>query len=193
MTNACGCAHDPATWAARVELSCLRQGIPADAVAAAGARHLRATSAAPLGAYAILEELSRREGKAVAPPTVYRTLDFFLEHGFVHKIESLNAYAPCEHLGHAHHGMLLICETCGRSEEIEDRGRDARACGGPALRSPGFYQLRRRRHGEALGTYARKLRAARGAFGNDFKAIRARKSGSRGVYSISCRAFRCGF
>ena len=83
-------------------------------------------SVAPLGAYAILEELSRREGKHVAPPTVYRTLDFFLEHGFVHKIESLNAYAPCEHLDHAHHGMLLICEACGRSEEIEDAERDAR-------------------------------------------------------------------
>ena len=77
-------------------------------------------SGAPLGAYAILEELSRREGKQVAPPTVYRTLDFLLEHGFVHKIESLNAFAPCEHLGHAHHGMLVVCETCGRSEEIED-------------------------------------------------------------------------
>ena len=81
---------------------------------------------APLGAYAILDELSRREGKHVAPPTVYRTLDFLLERGFVHKIESLNAYAPCEHLGHAHHGMLLICEACGRSEEIEDDEVDAR-------------------------------------------------------------------
>ena len=56
----------------------------------------------------------------MAPPTVYRTLEFFLDRGFVHKIETLNAYAPCEHLGHAHHGMLLICESCGRSEEIED-------------------------------------------------------------------------
>src|SRR5208337_1369712 len=81
MTTTCDCVHDPATWAARVELACLRQGVQ---------------------------------------PTVYRTLDFFLEHGFVHKIESRNAYAPCEHLGHAHHGMLLICEDCGRSEEIED-------------------------------------------------------------------------
>jgi Fur family zinc uptake transcriptional regulator len=77
-------------------------------------------AAAPLGAYAILEELSHREGKQVAPPTVYRTLEFLLEHGFVHKIESLNAFAPCEHLGHAHHGMLVLCEACGRSEEIED-------------------------------------------------------------------------
>ena len=77
--------------------------------------------------------LSHGEGKRVAPPTVYRTLDFLIERGFVHKIESLNAYAPCEHLGHAHQGMLLICEACGRSEEIEDddvmRAMAARAAG----------------------------------------------------------------
>ena len=78
----------------------------------------------PLGAYAIIDQLSRREGKPVAPPTVYRTLDFFLEHGFVYKIESRNAYAPCEHLGHAHHGALLLCEKCGRSDEIEDAKLD---------------------------------------------------------------------
>jgi Fur family zinc uptake transcriptional regulator len=45
---------------------------------------------------------------------------FLLEHGFVYKIESRNAYAPCEHLGHAHHGALLLCEKCGRNDKIED-------------------------------------------------------------------------
>src|ERR1700689_5566226 len=74
----------------------------------------------PFGAYGMNVLLPRCEGKPVAPPTVYRTLDFFLEHGFVFKIESRNAYAPCEHLGHAHHGALLLCEKCGRSDEIED-------------------------------------------------------------------------
>jgi Fur family zinc uptake transcriptional regulator len=77
-------------------------------------------SPAPLGAYAIIEALSKREGKPIAPPTVYRTLEFFLGHGFLHKIESRNAYAPCEHLGHAHQGVLLFCEKCGRSDEVED-------------------------------------------------------------------------
>ncbi len=119
MTNACGCSHDPANWAARVELSCSRQGVQLTPLRRR-VLDIFSDSVAPLGAYAILEELSRREGKQVAPPTVYRTLDFFIEHGFVHKIETVNAYAPCEHLGHAHHGMLLICKSCGRSEEIED-------------------------------------------------------------------------
>jgi Fur family transcriptional regulator, zinc uptake regulator len=115
----CGCEYSRATWAAKVESACLRRGAHLTPLRRR-VLDIFSHSAAPLGAYAILEELSRREGKQAAPPTVYRTLDFFLEHGFVHRIESLNAFAPCEHLDHAHHGMLLICEACGRSEEIED-------------------------------------------------------------------------
>ena len=118
--NDCGCKYEPAMWAAQVESACLRQGVQLTPLRRR-VLDILSDSPAPLGAYAILEEMSRREGKHVAPPTVYRTLDFFLEHGFVHKIESLNAYAPCEHLDHAHHGILLICETCGRSEELEDK------------------------------------------------------------------------
>jgi Fur family zinc uptake transcriptional regulator len=117
--RACGCAHDPSTWAAQVEEVCARDGAQLTPLRRR-VLDIFSESRGPLGAYAILEELSRREGKQVAPPTVYRTLDFLLDHGFVHRIESLNAYAPCEHLGHAHHGMLVVCEACGGSEEIED-------------------------------------------------------------------------
>ncbi len=119
IERTCGCADDPSSWAERVEQACLRDGAQLTPLRRR-VLDIFSGSVAPLGAYAILDELSRREGKHVAPPTVYRTLDFLLERGFVHKIESLNAYAPCEHLDHAHHGMLLICESCGRSEEIED-------------------------------------------------------------------------
>ena len=48
----------------------------------------------PTGAYDILEELSTNKARA-APPTVYRALNFLLKHGFVHKIESLNAFLGC--------------------------------------------------------------------------------------------------
>lgn len=119
MSNACGCDFSAETWAAQVESACLRQGMQLTPLRRR-VLNILSDSGAPLGAYAILDELSRREGKRVAPPTVYRTLDFFLGHGFIHKIESLNAYAPCEHLSHAHSGVLLICEGCGRSEEAED-------------------------------------------------------------------------
>ena len=106
-------------WQGQVETVCARQGLHLTPLRRQVLTIL-AESSAPLGAYAIIDQLSRREGKPVAPPTVYRTLDFFLEHGFLYKIESRNAYAPCEHLGHSHHGALLLCEKCGRSDEIED-------------------------------------------------------------------------
>jgi Fur family transcriptional regulator, zinc uptake regulator len=106
-------------WQGQVETVCARQGLHLTPLRRQVLTIL-AENSAPLGAYAIIDQLSRREGKPVAPPTVYRTLDFFLEHGFLYKIESRNAYAPCEHLGHAHHGALLLCEKCGRSDEIED-------------------------------------------------------------------------
>jgi Fur family zinc uptake transcriptional regulator len=106
-------------WAAQVEQSCAKKGLALTPLRRQILTIL-AHAPAPLGAYAIIEELSREQHKAVAPPTVYRTLEFFLENGFLHKIESRNAYAPCEHLGHDHHGILLICGRCGRTDEIEN-------------------------------------------------------------------------
>ena len=118
------CRSGTPNWASKVEQACARNNLHLTPLR----RQILAILAqapTPLGAYAIIEELSREQRKAVAPPTVYRTLDFFLEHGFLHKIESRNAYAPCEHLGHAHHGILLICSRCGRTDEIENAGVDS--------------------------------------------------------------------
>ena len=43
---------------------------------------------APIGAYDILEEM--REGsRAAAPPTVYRALEFLVEHGFVKRSKAI--------------------------------------------------------------------------------------------------------
>ena len=112
------------SWASQVEQTCARENLHLTPLRRQILAIL-AHSPTPLGAYAIVEELSREQRKAVAPPTVYRTLDFFLEHGFLHKIESRNAYAPCEHLGHEHHGILLICSRCGRTDEIENAGIDS--------------------------------------------------------------------
>lgn len=112
-----------AVWQRQVESACAGQGLHLTPLRRQVLAIL-AESRAPLGAYAIIDRLSRVEGKPIAPPTVYRTLEFFLDHGFLYKIESRNAYAPCEHLGHAHHGALLLCEKCGRSNEIEDAKLD---------------------------------------------------------------------
>lgn len=69
-------------------------------------------STKPLGAYEILEEL----GKVIEtpkPPTVYRAIEFWQQTGFIHRIESLNAYAIC-HADHRHKdSQFMICNDCG--------------------------------------------------------------------------------
>jgi Fur family transcriptional regulator, zinc uptake regulator len=74
----------------------------------------------PRGAYAILEDLSQQDGKATAPLTVYRALEFLVEQGLVHRIESLNAYVGCAAPGASHSGQFLVCEGCGDAAEIDD-------------------------------------------------------------------------
>ncbi|MBK1721019.1 Fur family transcriptional regulator [Thiocystis violacea] len=73
----------------------------------------------PLGAYEILEAM--REGaRALAPPTVYRALDFLLAQGLVHKLESLHAFVGCNHPERPHCSQFLICADCGLVTELED-------------------------------------------------------------------------
>ncbi|MFZ3325197.1 MAG: Fur family transcriptional regulator [Methylocella sp.] len=105
-------------WAAQVESACAGSGLQLTRLRRQ-VLDIIAKAPAPLGAYAIIDAMSRAQDKQVAPPTVYRTLGLFLEQGFIHKIESRNAYGPCEHLGHRHQGILLICENCGRTDEVE--------------------------------------------------------------------------
>ena len=73
----------------------------------------------PLGAYEILDALRDARGSA-APPTVYRALDFLLNHGLIHRIESLNAYVGCTAPELPHGGQFLICRSCGATAELND-------------------------------------------------------------------------
>ncbi len=73
----------------------------------------------PVGAYDLLNQLQKEKSRA-APPTVYRALEFLLEHGLVHRIETLNAYVGCGE-PHSHHGaQFLICRDCGAVAELDD-------------------------------------------------------------------------
>ncbi|MET0084625.1 MAG: Fur family transcriptional regulator [Sedimenticola sp.] len=73
----------------------------------------------PVGAYALME-LVGNDGRKVAPPTVYRSLDFLLEHGLIHRIASLNAYVGCSHPSHEHAPRFFICDHCGEAAELDD-------------------------------------------------------------------------
>lgn len=72
----------------------------------------------PLGAYAILELLAADGQGHPAPPTVYRALDFLLEHGLVHRLSSLNAYIGCDSPGEPHDSQFLICRHCQTTVEV---------------------------------------------------------------------------
>jgi Fur family transcriptional regulator, zinc uptake regulator len=72
----------------------------------------------PLGAYEVIDELAKDMSRP-APITVYRALDFLMENGLVHRIESRNAFLACAH-NHDELSMVafLICDRCGSVGEI---------------------------------------------------------------------------
>lgn len=79
----------------------------------------------PLGAYPLMSQLQQLTGKIVAPPTVYRALEFLLEQGLIHRVHSLNAFIGCDHPGQPHSGQLLICRACGDAQELDSAVIDA--------------------------------------------------------------------
>jgi Fur family zinc uptake transcriptional regulator len=89
----------------------------------------------PLGAYEVIEELAKTKPRP-APITVYRALDFLMENGLVHRIESRNAFLACAH-DHDESAAIafLICECCGLVGEVpaasiaQTLGASARATG----------------------------------------------------------------
>jgi Fur family zinc uptake transcriptional regulator len=76
----------------------------------------------PLGAYDILALLNRADDtERVAPPIVYRALEFLRAQGLIHRIESRNAFISCVHPGHLCAAQFLICRDCEQVAEIEHR------------------------------------------------------------------------
>ena len=80
----------------------------------------------PVGAYDLITQLQQSRTaqdvdadskKNVAPPTVYRSLEFLLAEGLIHQLTSINAYVPCCHPRAEHTAAFLICERCQRVQE----------------------------------------------------------------------------
>ena len=71
-----------------------------------------------LGAYAILD-LLREAGFSSQPPVAYRALDFLVKHGFVHKIERLNAFIACNDPREDHDPAFMICRLCDKVAESQ--------------------------------------------------------------------------
>jgi Fur family zinc uptake transcriptional regulator len=71
----------------------------------------------PVGAYDLLAQLKGSNSRPAAPPTVYRTLDFLLEKGLIHRLSSINAFIPCCHPRAGHQAAFLICSLCHKVTE----------------------------------------------------------------------------
>jgi Fur family zinc uptake transcriptional regulator len=90
----------------------------------------------PVGAYDLLALLQDERGR-VAPPTVYRALDFLCAQGLVHRLDSLQAFIGCGHTGNhmddqedgRHSAHFLICQDCGVAVEIRDGQLDGAISG----------------------------------------------------------------
>lgn len=77
----------------------------------------------PAKAYDILKQIDEKD--SLQPPIVYRALDFLLNNGMVHKINSLNAYVGCPHPLKHSQCYFLICSKCEEVEESCDKSLTA--------------------------------------------------------------------
>lgn len=111
--------HDGDAFVAEVERACEARGLRLTPIRA-NALRLIADAGRPVKAYELLDQMKATQAGA-APPTVYRALDFLLEHGFIHRLASINAFVGCHHPGGEQHAVpFLICDRCQSATELED-------------------------------------------------------------------------
>lgn len=74
----------------------------------------------PVKAYDLISAFSEKDGPGggAKPPTIYRALEFLERQGLAHRIESLSAYVACTGEAGDHAAAFLLCDCCGRTEEI---------------------------------------------------------------------------
>lgn len=105
-----------ASLIARAEQACAKRGTRLtdqrkDVLASVAESH------SAVGAYEIIERMALN-GARPAPITIYRALDFLLDHDLVHKVESRNAYVACAGVHTNNQPALLVCEKCGNVDEV---------------------------------------------------------------------------
>ena len=111
-------AHAPVSFVHAVEAACDARGLKLTPMRQR-VLELIAASGKPVKAYDLLDQL-RPDVVRAAPTQVYRALDFLIEHGFIHKLESINAYTSCHHPDQRHTVPFFICDECGNAIEFCD-------------------------------------------------------------------------
>lgn len=111
-------AHAPGSFVHEVEGACAARGLKLTPMRRR-VLELIALSDKPIKAYDLLDRL-RSDVEKAAPTQVYRALDFLIEHGFIHKLESINAFTQCPHPTERHAVPFFICDQCGAATEFCD-------------------------------------------------------------------------
>jgi len=77
------------------------------------------TSHVPASAYEVIDRVADDAGRRPAPISVYRALDFLVEHNFAHRIESRKAFVACDRGADCEPGatLFLVCDNCGAAGE----------------------------------------------------------------------------
>ena len=119
-------ADDPASALEAAEAICRSRGLRLTPMRRAVLEQLL-SAGHPLGAYDLIQRLGAVRNTPLAPPAIYRSLDFLLANGLAHKLETSRTYVACVHPDHAHTAQFLICRRCGTVVEIGDEELSAAA------------------------------------------------------------------
>ena len=111
--------HEPTSYLREVSQACDVRGLKLTPLRLR-VLELIAREKKPIKAYDLLDRL-RSEREGAAPPTVYRALDFLMEHGFIHRLASVNAYTSCHHPSERHTVPFFICDVCAGATELCDQ------------------------------------------------------------------------
>ena len=82
---------------------------------------LMLNAGAAVTAYQLIDAYREAHHRSVPPITIYRALDFLLDTGAIHRVESSNQYLVCRHLGCGHRHatpQFLICRQCAAVDEL---------------------------------------------------------------------------
>lgn len=107
------------------ELICRQRGLKLTSLRRAVLAAI-ADSPQPIGAYRLLAQLQATTGTKIAPPTIYRTLDFLMRLELIARVESRNAYLYRGFPFSLAAPVLFLCERCDGAEIVDDpalRGR----------------------------------------------------------------------
>ena len=82
--------------------------------------HAMLTAGRLVTAYKLLD-LVGPDDAAITSASIYRSLDFLIDMGLVHRLDSTRSFIACDHPDYPHTRHFLICHECGAVVEANDQ------------------------------------------------------------------------